>query len=166
MRLTAKHVLALLVILIVLRSPPPPPQTTLRPLPAVRARASRNIMSRKKNSRTNTEKQRRNEVVKRFDDYFGAGKLEDWQRLCIKIGLDADGCDLASITKCRKALKSVYINIYDLVEAIENGTVVPRFASLGQLVQYTLETGSIYPKARAKKHGPVRALLRIVFHGK
>ncbi|KAK0734044.1 hypothetical protein B0T26DRAFT_797962 [Lasiosphaeria miniovina] len=120
-------------------------------------------MSRKKNSQTNVEKQRRNEVVKRFDDYFGAGKLEDWQRLCIKIGLDADGCDLSSITKCRKALKSVYINIYDLVEAINKGEEVPRFASLDQLVRYTLGTRRIYPKAQAKKYGPVRALMRNVF---
>jgi hypothetical protein len=47
-------------------------------------------MARKKKSRA---------VVEEFDNYFGTGTLEDWQRLCLDIGLDGD---YNSITQCRK----------------------------------------------------------------
>jgi len=34
-----------------------------------------------------------------WDEYFGSGQLEDWQRLCLDLGL---GGDLSSKKKCRK----------------------------------------------------------------
>jgi hypothetical protein len=47
-------------------------------------------MARKKKSRS---------IVREFDEYFGSGTLEDWQRLCRDIGLDENP---SSITQCRK----------------------------------------------------------------
>ena len=49
-------------------------------------------MARKKKSRP---------IVREFNEYFGAGALEDWQRLCQDVRLDGD---YRSITQCRKVL--------------------------------------------------------------
>lgn len=49
------------------------------------------VMARKKKPRA---------IVQEFDAYFGAGSLDDWQRLCRDVGLDGD---YSSITQCRKA---------------------------------------------------------------
>lgn len=47
-------------------------------------------MGRKKKSRP---------IVEEFNTYFGAGTLQDWQRLCRDVGINGD---LPSITQCRK----------------------------------------------------------------
>ena len=49
-----------------------------------------------------TRKKKTPAIVREFDDYFGTGTLEDWQRLCRDIGLSGE---LPSITKCRKVQK-------------------------------------------------------------
>ncbi|KAK0731743.1 hypothetical protein B0H67DRAFT_85409 [Lasiosphaeris hirsuta] len=97
-------------------------------------------------------------IVKRFDDYFGAGTLEDWQRLCGDVGLSED---FGSKTKCRKALKRVHVNIHDLLSAIENGHAVHRFRNVRELAEYSVREGKIYPK-RWVKDGPIKALLRCI----
>ena len=115
-----------------------------------------------------------------FDGYFGEDtKLENWQRLCRDVGIDDD---LPSINKCKqvcprfwideitadncavKALKGVWVNIYDLVHAVRTNTTPPRrFQSQGKLAAYTLKNRKVYPKEKAKKGGPVRALLAHIF---
>jgi len=55
-------------------------------------------MARKKKSRA---------IVQEFDDYFGTGSLDDWQRLCRDVGLDGN---YSSITQCRKASIPLYLN--------------------------------------------------------
>lgn len=40
----------------------------------------------------------RQDVIVRWKNYFGAGDLEDWQRLCQDLGLDGE---FGSKTKCR-----------------------------------------------------------------
>ncbi|KAL2023187.1 hypothetical protein VTK56DRAFT_3310 [Thermocarpiscus australiensis] len=98
-------------------------------------------------------------IVREFENYFGSGTLEDWQRLCRDVGL---GGDLGSITKCRKALRGVCVNIYDLLDAVKMGGQPHRFRNRHELAEYTVRTGRIYPKIHVKEMGPVRALLRHV----
>lgn len=45
------------------------------------------------------KKKGRRNIVLEFDNYFGTGTLDDWQRLCTDIGIDGY---LSSISKCRK----------------------------------------------------------------
>ncbi|KAK3300429.1 uncharacterized protein B0H64DRAFT_15286 [Chaetomium fimeti] len=99
-------------------------------------------------------------IVKEFKTYFGDGLLDDWQRLCRDVGLNGE---YSSITQCRKALRTVHVNIFDLLDAVKEGRTPPHFGTAGELAEYTLETGRVYPKKAAKKMGPVRALLRMIF---
>ncbi|KAL2139996.1 hypothetical protein VTI28DRAFT_4426 [Corynascus sepedonium] len=105
-------------------------------------------MGRKKKSRR---------IVEEFNTYFGAGTLQDWQRLCRDVGINGD---LPSITQCRKALKTVHINIHDLVDAVMQGRQPQRFPNVRQLVEYTISTRKFYPKNKIKEMGPVKALMR------
>ncbi|KAJ4297205.1 hypothetical protein N0V88_004123 [Collariella sp. IMI 366227] len=105
-------------------------------------------MSRKKRSRN---------IVAEFDNYFGTGTVQDWQRLCHDVGLEGN---FTSITQCRKALKTVYVNIHDFLDAVKKGRTPQRFANVHQLATYTVNSGKIYPKKYVKKMGPVKALMR------
>ncbi|AEO53546.1 hypothetical protein MYCTH_2114467 [Thermothelomyces thermophilus ATCC 42464] len=105
-------------------------------------------MGRKKKSRV---------IVQEFDDYFGTGTLQDWQRLCRDVGLSGD---LPSISQCRKALKTVHVNIHDLLEAVKHGKQPQRFPNVQKLVHYTMRTGRFFPKDKVKEMGPVKALMR------
>ncbi len=55
------------------------------------------------------------------------------------------------------------MNIHDLIDAVNEGEIPHRFGSRGELAKYTVKTRKLYPKEQAKKMGPVRALLRIIF---
>ncbi|KAK3906800.1 hypothetical protein C8A05DRAFT_29346 [Staphylotrichum tortipilum] len=105
-------------------------------------------MARKKKARA---------IVREFDEYFGTGTLDDWQRLCRDVGLAGY---YPSITQCRKALRTVHINIHDLLDAVKQGRHPPRFGNPQQLAEYTVNSGKIFPKIKVKAMGPVRALLR------
>ncbi|KAK1834796.1 hypothetical protein QBC39DRAFT_251641 [Podospora conica] len=111
-------------------------------------------------NKNNKNKNKKTSIVTRFDTYFGSGDLSDWQRLCKDIGLEGD---FTSKTQCRKALKTVHINIFDLLDAVNAGTQVRRFKNQWELAKYCIETKRIYPKKKAKESGPVKDLLRIVF---
>jgi hypothetical protein len=62
-----------------------------------------------------------------------------------------------------QALGTVHVNIWDLLDAVKQGRLPHRFGSARQLADYTLRTGRIYPRAKAKTMGPVAALLRIIY---
>ncbi|RDW78022.1 hypothetical protein BP5796_05874 [Coleophoma crateriformis] len=108
-----------------------------------------------------TKKQAHRNIVAEFAAYFGKEeKLENWQRLCLDLGI----CDeISSITKCRKGLRRVWVNIYDFLDAKAKGDPVPRFGSQRALAEYTIKTRRIYPKKAAKEGGPVRELLAHIF---
>jgi hypothetical protein len=59
-----------------------------------------------------------------------------------------------------QALKTVHINIRDLLDAVKQGRQPQRFANVHQLVQYTVSTRNFYPINKVKEMGPVKALLR------
>jgi hypothetical protein len=118
------------------------------------------------------------QIVVRFNKYFGKGDLDDWQRLCRDVGLDGT---MPSIVKCRavghtgcmafpqwvktwltnvaQALKQVWVNIHDLVDAAKHNRPVPRFDTRDELIKYTRRTKKFYPLQYVKEMGPVRALL-------
>ncbi|KAE8449381.1 hypothetical protein EG329_008282 [Mollisiaceae sp. DMI_Dod_QoI] len=112
--------------------------------------------------RLNHTRLTRKTIVREFERYFGdTSKLDNWQRLCGDVGLDDD---LPSISKCRVALKKVWVNIYDLVDAVRNDTCPPkRFRSQQALANYTVREEKIFPRQKAKDGGPVRALLAHIF---
>ena len=58
-------------------------------------------MGKKRNRNRNRPAPPQNQqvVVERWKNYFGAGDLEDWQRLCGDLGLDGG---LPSNTQCRE----------------------------------------------------------------
>ncbi|KAK4202277.1 hypothetical protein QBC40DRAFT_45116 [Triangularia verruculosa] len=104
-------------------------------------------------------------IVARFNRYFGEDNLDNWQRLCSDIFDDSEleTRDISSKTKCRKLLKSVFINIYDLLDAVESSPKKKpeRFKTHAALVNYTVKTRRIFPRDKVKNElGPVRALLR------
>ncbi|KAK3995495.1 hypothetical protein QBC44DRAFT_320569 [Cladorrhinum sp. PSN332] len=113
--------------------------------------------------RKNKHKKAQQVMVQAFNEYFGEGNLEDWQRLCEDLGLVGD---FGSKTKCRKAIKTIHVNIWDLVDAVEKvpKEVPQRFPNRVALVDYTRETRRTYPLRKVKDEmGPVRALLRHIF---
>ncbi|KAH7400385.1 hypothetical protein BKA64DRAFT_708069 [Cadophora sp. MPI-SDFR-AT-0126] len=103
----------------------------------------------------------RNTVVTEFARYFGSeDKLENWQRLCRDVGIE----DVPqSLKKCKVALRKVWVNIYDLIEAVRKNEIPRRFPSQHALSAYTLRTQRIFPKKKAKEGGPVRQLLAHIF---
>ncbi|KAI9676361.1 MAG: hypothetical protein M1817_000518 [Caeruleum heppii] len=89
-----------------------------------------------------------------------ATKLQTWQALCEEVGIKSVP---DSIKKCKKALRTVHVNIVDLIDSRRAGTSVRRFKSRAALIEYTRETNKIYPRALAKADGFLKALLREIF---
>ncbi|CCD46283.1 hypothetical protein ACHAPC_004507 [Botrytis cinerea] len=106
-------------------------------------------------------KTKKKTVVGLWADYFGnETQLANWQRLCVDVGMEEIP---TSITKCRKALGKVWVNIYDFLDAKAEGKPVKKYSSERELAKYTMKSGKIYPKIKAKEGGPVRALLAHIF---
>ncbi|KAF7901024.1 hypothetical protein EAF00_003245 [Botryotinia globosa] len=106
-------------------------------------------------------KSKKKTVVGLWEDYFGnETELANWQRLCVDVGLEEMP---TSITKCRKALGKVWVNIFDFLDAKAEGKPVKRYSSERKLATYTLNTGKIYPKSKAKEGGPARVLLAHIY---
>ena len=58
-----------------------------------------------------------------------------------------------------QALKGVWVNIYDFMEAVQAGRPVRRFDSRRELAEYTQRTRRYFPKRRVPKGSPLRQLL-------
>ncbi|KAI9048265.1 hypothetical protein LZ554_008060 [Drepanopeziza brunnea f. sp. 'monogermtubi'] len=110
-------------------------------------------------------KKPRRDIVDQFSRYFGnESKVANWVRLCRDVGIQED---LKSIRQCKLALRKVWVNIYDLIDAVDAEKTPPKlFKSERALSNYTMNTGKIYPKRKAKEGGPVRALLAHIFSPK
>ncbi|KAF2202904.1 hypothetical protein GQ43DRAFT_479509 [Delitschia confertaspora ATCC 74209] len=106
-------------------------------------------------------KYREEAYTSEFEFWYGSDstKLERWQQLCEEVGISPAP---PSITKCRKALRGVHINLVDLVNCRRSGFGRPRrFQSYQQLRNYTLNRRT-YPKEAAKKEGFIKELLRVL----
>ncbi|TAQ89220.1 hypothetical protein B7494_g2451 [Chlorociboria aeruginascens] len=102
-------------------------------------------------------KVKKKNVAGAFDDYFGdVSMLGNWQKLCADVGIQEMP---GSITKCRKVLSKTWVNIYDFLDAKAAGTEVKHWKSEKALAQYTLQSGRIFPKKKAKEGGPARNII-------
>ncbi|KAI1208880.1 uncharacterized protein F4807DRAFT_136703 [Annulohypoxylon truncatum] len=99
-------------------------------------------------------------VVLDWNEYFGPGDLLAWQRLMADLGIPGT---FSSKTQCRKVLRSVWVNIIDFLEDVQQGRQTRRFESENALRRYTLENDMIYPRKSIPKGSPLASLLaRIV----
>ncbi|KAK7037255.1 hypothetical protein VNI00_011246 [Paramarasmius palmivorus] len=101
-----------------------------------------------------------------FIDSFGvnASSLENWKKLLATIGIDGYS-DFTSIKQCKAALKGLYINLVDLVDAGRRGKVIDPpnpFPSQKALARYIRGTGKVFPKERAKANPLLRQFLIVV----
>ncbi|TKA31813.1 hypothetical protein B0A50_01892 [Salinomyces thailandicus] len=100
-------------------------------------------------------------VLQHFDINYGVDetKLQGWQRLCEDVGVAARG----SIKQCKKAskqaLKTVNVNIHDLVDAKKAGQTPRHFPNRRALSNYIVEKRRWFSKVEAKKNGYLAALL-------
>ncbi|KAJ3580241.1 hypothetical protein NPX13_g321 [Xylaria arbuscula] len=102
-------------------------------------------------------------VVTAWEEYMGEGKLEDFQRLMRDLGFEEH---FPSKSKCRQALKAVWVNIPDFLYAIQHGLPVHHFPSERELSNYTLKSPKrIYPKRFIPKGSPLRQLLAHILGG-
>jgi hypothetical protein len=62
-----------------------------------------------------------------------------------------------------QALKGIWVNIYDFLDAKAEGMQVRRFKSQRALAAYTVKSEKIYPKKKAKEGGPIKILLAHIF---
>ncbi|OTA82800.1 hypothetical protein M434DRAFT_16899 [Hypoxylon sp. CO27-5] len=60
------------------------------------------------------------------DEYFRTGNLSDWQRFMLDLGIPGH---FPSKNQCRKALKHVWVNIVDFLQATKVGYPPHRFSS-------------------------------------
>ncbi|KAF9461787.1 hypothetical protein BDZ94DRAFT_1195735 [Collybia nuda] len=104
-----------------------------------------------------------------FVSLFGGNvsSLQAWQSLCETIGVperkDGEVVNLTSIHACQEALKGVYVNLVDLVDAKASGNVISRkFTSTKALAKYIRNTGKYFPKGRAKSNPLLRRFLIVV----
>ncbi|KAI2635291.1 hypothetical protein GGS21DRAFT_74652 [Xylaria nigripes] len=95
-------------------------------------------------------------VVIEWEKYMGNGDLEDWRRLMQDLGFEEE---FASKNQCRKALKTVWVNIPDFLQAIKNGEPVHHFANQRELAVYTVTYCRFYPRRSIKKGSPLKQLL-------
>ncbi|KAJ5081142.1 hypothetical protein N7456_013380 [Penicillium angulare] len=94
-----------------------------------------------------------------YDSVIGdhINDLETWRQLCRK--LDIQG-ELNSITKCKKALAKVYVNIVDLLECWATDMPPKLFKSSSALANYTKEASMFFARDLAKQDKLLRVLLR------
>ncbi|KAB5536655.1 hypothetical protein GE09DRAFT_335098 [Coniochaeta sp. 2T2.1] len=100
------------------------------------------------------------DVVAAWDAYFGEGTTADWARFCVDLGLEGD---FTSKTKCKKAMKNVWINIHDFLEA-EDKQDVPRFTDERTLSIYTRFSGRVYPRKEIRRDSPLKLLLANILY--
>ncbi|KAK7924821.1 hypothetical protein PG985_006875 [Apiospora marii] len=106
------------------------------------------------------KKNKKSNIVERWDEYFQSDALENWQRLMTDLEFQEY---FRSKTQCRGALKGVWINIYDFLDAVKAGTHVLKFKTEAELRRYTVKTGKVYPKKHVKKGSPLATLMAHIF---
>ncbi|KAI1145500.1 hypothetical protein F4825DRAFT_243214 [Nemania diffusa] len=99
-------------------------------------------------------------VVAAWETYMGSSELEDWQRLMSDLGFEEE---FPSKTQCRKALKTVWVNIPDFLHAIKNDKPVYHFPSQNALAVYTKKKRRFFPKKAIDKGSPLKQLLAHIF---
>ncbi|KAL6711227.1 hypothetical protein ACN47E_005758 [Coniothyrium glycines] len=84
-------------------------------------------------------------------------KLDRWQELCEETGIENIP---TSITKCKKALQNVFVNLFNLIDHRRNPNVkIIRFQSYGDFCRH-VRAGNKFPRNCAKEDGFINALLK------
>ncbi|KAJ8110609.1 hypothetical protein OPT61_g6591 [Boeremia exigua] len=94
-----------------------------------------------------------------IDFHYGAqmNTLDSWQKLCEDVGIEKVP---TSIPHCRKALKSVFVNLFDLIDHRRNpGFKVQRFQSHSEFNKFT-RNGHEFPRNCAKQKMFIKVLLK------
>ncbi|KAJ5183896.1 hypothetical protein N7492_001512 [Penicillium capsulatum] len=86
--------------------------------------------------------------------------LETWQAMCYKLELSGD---FSSITKCRKALSRVYVNIVDVIECWVTNETPRKFHNSHKLMEYSKREEKIVNRNIAKQDRVLRVLLKKLF---
>ncbi|KAI1131769.1 hypothetical protein F5Y10DRAFT_45259 [Nemania abortiva] len=122
-------------------------------------------MAKNKNKKARAAKDaqpKKKAVVVEWEKYMGLGELEDWQRLMRDLGFEEE---FPSKSQCRKALKTVWVNIPDFLDAVKKGDPIHHFPSQRALAEYTREEHRVYPRKNIPKGSPLKQLLAQIFRG-
>ncbi|KAL4248547.1 hypothetical protein ABKN59_007818 [Abortiporus biennis] len=71
----------------------------------------------------------------------------------------------ASVLECTRVIKSVNVNLVDVVNAARNPTVVPtprKFGTVKELRKYSYKNKKIFPRDKAKSGGVLKFMLRMI----
>ncbi|OGE47450.1 hypothetical protein PENARI_c044G00615 [Penicillium arizonense] len=123
------------------------------------------LLSKERNWKTNSRTWRKNWnkcMACEYDRLIGYcnTNLETWQELCRQVGIEGS---FMSITKCKKALAGIHVNIIDVLDCWNTDDVPRRFASVRQLAEYTKKTNKTFNRHVAKQDKILRILLRRIF---
>lgn len=98
-------------------------------------------------------------LVSEFSHHYGTcmTSLEHWQQVCRDVGIDEVP---GTITKCRKALKPIRVNLFNLLNHKRDPMIqLRRFKNHGEFVKYT-HNRRTFPKDCAKQEGFIKVLLK------
>lgn len=118
------------------------------------------------------------QAFKRWEEYYNEDALDHWQHLMTV--LDIEGY-FGSKTQCKKvllaltlpenwpsltnrwqALRSVWINIRDFLDAAARNQPVPRHRNRHALAHYTETTGRFYSRKKIVSGSPLAALMATI----
>ncbi|KAH0613061.1 uncharacterized protein H6S33_009441 [Morchella sextelata] len=104
-------------------------------------------------------------MVQEFNNRYGTNEkdLESWRNLCRVFGIGEDEMP-ESITKCKKEIAKIHVNLVDLIELPPHSsgpvTAARIFPTLKALKKYTKKTGKYFSRNDAKAGGILKSLLR------
>ncbi|THH29410.1 hypothetical protein EUX98_g4783 [Antrodiella citrinella] len=101
----------------------------------------------------------RDAIAEQFNAYYGVDVNSDraWREICAVLQIYPVP---ESMTKRKKAVKRLHVNIYDYIEAKRLGEPVKKFKSVGALAGYSYAEEKIFPLAHAKAGGLLKYLLK------
>ncbi|KAF2713800.1 hypothetical protein K504DRAFT_462284 [Pleomassaria siparia CBS 279.74] len=142
----------------------PPTKSKKLELPAKIKKLEPPATNKKHDDSGKSKKQRRAEGAEAYQADFGnllgtdPKKLANWQRLCSILNIEPIP---QSITQCKKSYKSVWVNLYDVVDHLRDPDTVPlrHFRSYGDFWRNAKGRNRIFPKEEAKKNAFLRVLL-------
>ncbi|CUA70002.1 hypothetical protein RSOLAG22IIIB_14184 [Rhizoctonia solani] len=104
-------------------------------------------------------------LTKDFNDTYGTDEndLASWQKLCTVLDLNVPD----DVESCREQVKSVYVNLVDLIETPYTGKPVKHFKSEAKLSECTKKEEKYFPRDNVNAGDLLKYLLRqIIVPGK
>ncbi|ETN41739.1 uncharacterized protein HMPREF1541_03676 [Cyphellophora europaea CBS 101466] len=101
----------------------------------------------------------RKAMVRGFNSGFGVdvNSPAAWESMCHLLRISPVPDTLQGM---RDAVKSIYVNLSDLLDGRRSGTRIRTFDTREELAAYTIREGRIFPKKEAYAGGILRYLLR------